>query len=240
MTRLAATLKIEATLQVRYRLVHIALGTALFVALGASQFFSKEHYAVLLPVVYLLGLGSTTYMFVAGLVLFEKGEGTLQALIVTPLRVPEYLTSKVVSLSLLATLEATVMLVLSNGLGGFNPLLLYAGIILLCAFYVLVGFIQVVRYQSITDFLMPALFINVFLQLPFLYIADVLQTPFSYLIYLIPTTAPSVLMKAAFQPVPNWELVYGLVYSLVIIGAAYHWALRAFEHHIVLRVQGAA
>jgi len=52
----------------------------------AGRFFVHPDYAGrLLAVFYLRGLGSTTYMIGASLVLLEKSGGTLQALRITPL-----------------------------------------------------------------------------------------------------------------------------------------------------------
>ena len=43
-----------------------------------------------------------TFVFLAGLLLIEKGQGTLEGLIVTPLRSSEYLLAKILSLTVLA------------------------------------------------------------------------------------------------------------------------------------------
>ena len=46
---------------------------------------AAETYSFWLPVFVLGNLTVTTFYFVAGLVMFEKGEGTLEALVVTPI-----------------------------------------------------------------------------------------------------------------------------------------------------------
>lgn len=232
MTRLLSTMKLDMTVQYRNKLYHITLGLAALIVLGAVFFLEKAQLRSVLPAFFMLGVGGTTYMFVAGMILFEKSENTLSGLIVTPLTTRDYMVSKVVTLVILAALEASITIFIAYGFG-FNWLLMYGGLILVAAMMVLIGIITVVRYDSVTDFLVPTIFIGIGTELPVFMLFD-FGAFFNALWYVIPTSAPFLLMVGGFNDIPAWQLAYGVGYSLLWIAVLGYWAHRAFEHHIVM------
>ncbi|NDJ60883.1 MAG: ABC transporter permease [Chloroflexi bacterium] len=230
MTRLVSTMQLDVKLQIRNRFYHIVFGLALLNVIALPRIFGREQLAEVLPVLLLMIMSATTFLLVAGMVIFEKGERNLEALVITPVRNSEYLLSKLITLTALATVEAAFIALLTYGLG-FNPLLLFGGIIVLGLMYTLFGFILVVRYNTVTDFLVPAMLVILALQIPFLDALGMLSSP---LFYLIPTQAPLLLMKAAFEPIEVWQLVYALAYAAVTIGVTFAWAQRAFNRFVIL------
>lgn len=232
MTRLLASVRLDVTIQWRNRFYMIGVGLSLLLALGISQFFPADALGTVLPLLFLFAVGGTALLYVAGLVIFEKDERTLEAVIVTPLSVPEYMVAKIVSLALLALVESVVVVLLTAGLDGYQPLPLLLGVLLLGPMLTLVGFVLIVRYSSITDFLIPVLVVALVLQLPFLYFLEISTSP---LWLLIPTAAPTMLMWGAWHPLDMWQIIYGVGYSLVVIAALYRWAAAAFYRHIIVR-----
>lgn len=232
MTRLLATMRWDVRLQFRYGFYYAGVFVTVVWVIILRQ-FPPATLNLVLPAFVLLGLNITTYYFIAGLVLFEKGEGTLEALVTTPLRVKEYLASKVVTLALLGLLENLLIVVLTYGLG-FQPLLLVLGMGFTAAIYTLVGFVLIARYDSINEYMMPSVLYVALLQLP---VVDYFGLWPSVLFYLHPIQAPLLLLKAAFQPVEPWQVIYGLLYSLLWSGITYRWAARAF-HRFVVRTEG--
>lgn len=233
MTRLANTMKLDVILQVRNKIYHISIGLALLIAAIMRGFFTQTALETALPAFVLVAIGSTTYLFVAGMMIFEKNERTLDGLIVTPLTTQEYMTSKAVTLTLLATLETSIIILLSYGFG-FNPLYLYSGILLLGFMMVLMGIIQVVRFDTVTDFMVPAFAIGIITQLP-IFLLFSFGEAIRGLWYIVPTAAPFILMRAGFADMLPWQILYGFGYSsLWIIGLGI-WAQRAFDHHIIMK-----
>lgn len=231
-TRLLATTRLDMKNQIRANLYMIAAGVAVLVGLLLRFVFPNDSLPTLIPIFYLLAIGGTAYFFVAGMVTYEKDEHTMAAQIITPLRDTEYLISKVLSLLLVVLMESTIVLLLSYGPLGLNPFWLLCGVVLMSVGMTLGGFIQVVRYRSITDFLVPASAVAVILQLPFIHFMGIWE---STIWYLLPTTAPTMIMKAAFQPVPLGDMVYGFGYSLLWITFLFWWARRAYYNHITMR-----
>jgi fluoroquinolone transport system permease protein len=230
--RFVSTLIWDIRLQFRNGFYYVsAFVAAVFII--ALRRLTGVDWAELWPVILLENLVVNAFYFMAGLVLLEKGEGTIEAQVVTPLRTGEYLLSKVLSLGILSLLESIVIVVAVTG-PAFNWLLLVAGILLLIAFYGIYGFLVVSRYDSITDFILPSAVWVTWFSLPLLYYFDVWR---SWLMFLHPLQAPLVLMQAAFETLPAWQVVYGLAYSVLWVAIAYRLATRSF-HRFVISKQG--
>ena len=176
-------------------------------------------------------LVTVNFYFVAGLVLLEKGEGTLEAQVVTPLTDWEYLVSKTVTLTALSVIEQCIIVWSAYGLG-FGVGALVAGVVLASVLYTLTGFILVARYDSINEFLLPSVFYVSALSLPLLYYFELSNT---WLWYLHPFTAPLVLLKAAFGPIALWQATYGVMYSILWAMLLLYFDRRVFERFIVVR-----
>ena len=240
MTRLLSAMKTDVTVQVRNNLYAIGIGVGVLVAVMLSQLASPEQLSLAVPTLMLLVVGGTTLLYVAGMILFEKDEGTLNAVIVSPLRPAEYLWSKIITLTALATLESAVMiggamLIMSWSANITLPNIpiLLIGIIAIGIIYTLIGIILIVRYNQITDFLMPMAGIAVILQLPFLYFLGVVEQP---LLLIIPTSAPTVLMQGAYIQLEAWQWLYAIGYTALLIVGLTIWAYRAFHTHIIMKV----
>ncbi|MAG35252.1 MAG: ABC transporter [Dehalococcoidia bacterium] len=185
----------------------------------------------LLPALVSGNLIINTFYFVGGLMLLEKGEGTLEALVVTPLRIGEYLASKVLTLTLLALVENIILVALLYGLG-FSVLPLVVGLTLASALYVLAGFLVVARYDSINEYLLPSILYTSVLSVPLLVYLGMWT---SWAIYLHPLHAPLLVMEAAFGPVDTARLLYGVLYSALWIVLVAAWSQRVFRRFIVAR-----
>ena len=150
------------------------------------------------------------------------------AQVVTPLRNGEYLTAKVITLVTLAFVENLLIVGLGYGLKfGLLPLLL--GIAFAAALLTLAGFIAVVRYDSINEYLFPSFLYTLFLIPPFL---DYLGLWKSWLSYLHPLQAPLMLSKGAFMPIADWEWTYGVLYASLWLVLCFAWARHVFVRFV--------
>ncbi len=230
MSRLAAALRCDLRLQVRQGF--LAAGVAVAVVwVALLRQLPEAGQATWLPPFLFLNLLVTTFYFVSGLVLLEKGEGVLEALVVTPLRDGEYLASKVASLTALGLAEALAIVLLVHG-PGVDWLPVVAGIVLSGALYTLLGFVAIARYDSINQFLLPSSLFVIAAQLPVLDRVGLLESP---VFYLWPTQACLLLLEGGFRPLAWGEVIYALVYGGVWIALGFAVARRAFRRFIVRR-----
>ncbi len=234
MRRLFASLRCDLRLQYRNGFYYAAAFVVGVWVLMVQRLPALD-WGVLLPVVILNNLLISTFYFLGGLVLLEKGEGTLEAQVVTPLRTGEYLASKVITLTLLSLVEN---LILVGALVGreFRVLPLTAGTLLAGAIFCLLGFLAVARYDSINEYLLPSMLYTTVLLLPLFPYFGIGESP---LVYLHPVQAPLVLLQGAFRPVPALEMVYGVLYAALWIGVLYLASRRAFLRFIITRTVAA-
>jgi fluoroquinolone transport system permease protein len=174
-------------------------------------------------------------MFVGALVLFEKSENVLQALVITPMKTDDYLLSKITSLTILSIISAAIFITLMNIFNnvGFNIIYLALGIILTSILLILVGFIFVSRLKSINEYLLAMVILFLGLTFPpMLHLSGLYE---NIIFYLWPTQAAFTIFTAVFNSasLEVWEIVYGVGYQIFWIGLLYYFARRAFYKHIV-------
>lgn len=230
--RFGATLMQDIRLQWRNGFYYASAFVALVLILLLLQVRGVDMRAWW-PAIILENLVINAFYFMSGLVLLEKGEGTLEALLVTPLLDWEYLASKVLSLTLVASVETLAVVLIISGVPA-NPFWLLLGLLFQIGIFSLYGFIVVARYDSISEFLLPSILWTMAYSLPLLTYFDLVQTR---LMLLHPIQAPLALIEAAFGPVPGWQIGYGLLYGTLWLALAFSYSRRAF-YRFVIREQG--
>ena len=233
MSRLPTLLRLDLRLQVRYRFYHVAIVVTL-VWLAFLRALPAWTLELAVPFVIFTDLAVVGFYFIAALVLYEKDEAILHAIIVTPLRFGEYLASKLATLTLLALALSLVVAVAGAGFV-LNPLPLTVGIMLLSLLTSLAGFIAVAPFTSISGFLIPSGLVLAALGLPLIPFAGVWQHP---LFYLMPTHGPLLLLGAAFRPIEPWQIAYALGYSGLWIALLTWASRRAFQRSLLRQTGG--
>lgn len=228
MSALRSMLAWDVRLQFRYGFyaVYTILTTVFVLGLRAVGPELRTEAAVVLIVTDPTVLG---FYFIASLVLFEKEEGVLDALVASPLGDRGYLVSKVTTLSLLAVVAATLVAILGHG-STSSLAVLVAGVALSASLFVLVGFVAVARFDSVNEYFISAVGWGAVLFLPLVGYVGVVETR---LFYLLPAQPVLILVEGGFRSLAAWQVAYGVGYLLVGNVVAYAWARRAFRRHIV-------
>ena len=229
MSRLSSTLRLDSQLQARNKVYVIVLGATFGLALAIRAVVTPEQLHFFMPVLVMYGVSLTTVFLVGVLVLLERGEGTLDVVMVSPLRPGEYLASKLITLAALALVESAIVAVVAYGLG-FSFGWLVLAVVMRASMGVGVGVAVGVRYGSITHFLLPGIFASLAFDLPIFWYFELWPTP---LFYLWPSMPPLLLAKTAFLPVDPLQLVYAFVYGALVVGAALWWASRSIDRFVV-------
>jgi fluoroquinolone transport system permease protein len=221
--RLAATLRTDVRVQVRNGF-YLATAFVVTCSILVLRWLPPEAAAWLLPVVLLENIVVNTFYFVSALLLLERGEGTFAAQSVTPLRVGEYLASKVVTLTALSLVES---LLIAFAVGGLDGRLARTalGISLAAMLFCLSGVALIVRYEAINEFLMPSVVYTTLLSLPLLGYFGVGARAY-YLLH--PIQGPLELLQAQAAPTPG-ALAYAVGYPALWIVPAYLWGRRALR-----------
>ena len=223
MTRLAATLQTDVRVQMRNGFY---LATAFVVACSIAllRWLPNDVAALLLPVVLLENIVINTFYFVSALLLLERGEGTLAAQSITPLRGDEYLASKVITLTALSLVES---LLIATAVAGLDTRLLVmsVGIALAAILFCLSGIALIVHYESINEFIMPSVLYTAVLSLPILGYFGVGAKEW-YLLH--PVQGSLELMQMQTQYMPE-RLAYAIGYPLLWLVPISLWSRRALR-----------
>lgn len=230
MTRLLSAARWDVSLQFRNGFYYVSAFSAIVVILLLKQ-FEVTDFGYWWPAIITGNLTINAFYFMAGIVLLEKGEVTLEAQIVSPLRPWEILGSKVLTLGLLSLFETLAMIVIVQGVN-FNWFLLVTGIVLYIAMLALYGFIVVARYDSISEFILPSAAWTLGFSLPLLYYFGIWQ---HWVMFLHPLLAIIILLQSAFMSVPVWQIVYGFAYSILWTGIVAWLSLRTFHRFVVTK-----
>jgi fluoroquinolone transport system permease protein len=223
--------------QWRCRFPHVYLGMSLVTVL-AFRLAVPEQYAESLVPAFLLGEpGTLALTLVAAQAYLERGERSVTALAVTPLRSGEYVFALVLTSALVAT--AAGMLIQGGVLGVDLRLLLLLPPLLLTT--TLAGFLGLglsARFSEFTRFLvgglMPAILV---IELPYLsYFGLVPRLAFVW----IPSDAALFGLANLARPDPD-ALHYAL-YAALLLGynaLAFRWARRSFQERVRERLERA-
>lgn len=237
MKRLLATIRTDLRLQLRNGF-YIAAAFVVVVLVILMRQLPEASRSLGLPMLVYGNLLINGFFFMAGLVLLEKGEGTLEAQVVTPLRTGEYLASKVTTLTLLSLVESALIVLLTVGLD-INWLALLAGVALMTPLLALAGFLLVSRYDTLNEFMFPAVGAVAVLSLPLLPTFGLLEGVLNGVwVYIMPVEPSWLLLQAAVAPVEPWQPIYALLAGALWVAIFFLLAQRAFYRFVIMK-QGA-
>lgn len=225
----AAAIRMDVRLQRRYG---FWWATAFVIGLwiGVLHLVPDDLLGATMP--YLLMADVEFFLFfTAGAVFFDKGERTLFALQVTPLRFRHYLGAKLLTMTGLAVLICAVVALVDYG-PRFDALALLGGAATLAVLMVLAGFVTAPLFPTISEWLLPATLLLAVAGLPLLDHSGLVAHP---LFWLVPTRAPLLLLGAAFGQIDltAGQLAYALGYPAACSVGLCLLAARVFRRRVI-------
>lgn len=228
MSRVRAALSLDLTLQKRYGFYYAAaFVTVVWIVL--LRFVPDSWLGMAVPFLVFMDLGVIGFYFLAAQVIYEKTEGTINAIVVTPLRFKEYLVSKLISLTILSWVISMIVAVSGVGLS-FNLVLFSLGIIFTSLLILAVGMVAVAPHSSISAFLLPSQLYFFPICIPLIDFFGWIKSPF---VYLIPSQASLVLLKGAFYSITTLQLVYAVIYQLVWTVILFIIAEKRYNRYVI-------
>lgn len=228
MRRMSSMFTLDITLQRRYGFYYAgAFVTLVWIVL--LKLLPASWYGMAVPFVIFIDLGVIGLYFLAGQVIFEKMEGTLNALVVSPLRFREYVLSKLITLTLLSWVISMIVAVVTVGIS-FSVVIFSLGVITTSVLVLSVGMFAVIPYSSISSFIMPSQLYLIPITLPIIDFIGWIQSP---LVYLIPTHASLLLLKGAFTSISTWNLLYSLIYPPLWVVMFFVLSEKRFHRYVI-------
>ncbi|CAM3425161.1 fluoroquinolone transporter permease [Stackebrandtia soli] len=232
MNALIAAVRLDLLLQWRYGFFYAAIFSVLLWE-AAIVVLPDGLLGPAMPYLIFGDLAIVGFFFIVGAVFFERGERTLFANLVTPMRFGHYLGAKLATLTGLSIVLSLVIVLSGVGFDFSVPVLL--GAVVMCALiFLLAGFISATPFTSISDWFIPSTVVIAVLNIPLIDYSGLWQHP---LMYLVPTHGSLLMLGAAFDQVTldPWQWWYAIGYQLASIAALSWVARRAFERFIVNR-----
>lgn len=221
-------LKIDIQLQWRHGfwLVYFVL-SAIYAAVLLNLPAEKR-----LMVSLFLILNDTTVLgivFVGALVLLEKQQAVIQSLFVTPLEPAQYIWSKTISLTLIATCMSILIFLPAWSFDSFTPVVMVT-IIFIAATFVLLGLGVAAKVNTINRYFGVLIGFSMLLILPLIPYMLLDQHP---IFLILPYVASLDLMLGALEPLPLWRILLDS-FLLVAWGVvAYRFALKRVTRYLV-------
>lgn len=232
MSRLSAVIRFDVLRQARAKLYTIGVVIAVLFGLLLRFLSPEEYLSNLVPMLYIVAIGGTTFMFSAATLLLEKSSGTLRALRTSMITTWDYTLSKAITLTLFALVESLIVYAIAAWGLASQPWWLALGLLFLGVLYTFLGLGVAASHDTIQRFLFPmGALVAMILQLPFL---SVLGIGPELLWYLIPSRAPLLLMQAGFIALEPWQWAYALGVSAASLAAAALYCRRRFATHVAL------
>lgn len=226
--RFAAALRFDIRFQVRHGFYAVyAVVTLLYILVLRA--LPEQVRDVLLPVVVFTDPALLGLIFIGAIVLLEKEERTLESLFVTPLRLGEYLASRLLSLGLLSVSSSTAIVV---GVTGRLPVphLFFPGVLLTAGIFTLLGFAVAARVRSFNEFIFAAAGVMLPACVPLVDHFGLVHSP---LFYIFPTRASLLLIRG--NSTGAAEAVYAFAYLAVWFWLAWRLAVREFRARVIGR-----
>lgn len=172
------------------------------------------------------------FLFISAIILLEKEDNILESLFVTPLKLDEYITAKLISLGLISLLSSLFIVIVSIQ-SKVNYFLLISGIILAALVFTLFGIAITARIKTVNQFLIISTVFSIIIALPllkYLGIAD------SWIFYLLPSQPVLLLIGGALKnEISSFNLIYSFSAAVIWGLIAYNWARKSFYQHIILK-----
>lgn len=169
--------------------------------------------------------------FIGAVFILEKSQNTLEGIFITPIRIWEYIFSKVISLTIISMISSfTIAAVNTNK--DLNILVLFFGVFLTSIFYTFLGFIIAVYSKNTNQYLIKSSVIGIFL-IPIIEYLGILS---SRLFYIFPGKASLILIEGAFRTIGLGSIIYSVILLLLWCFAAYFLLEKVFYKKIILRI----
>jgi fluoroquinolone transport system permease protein len=201
--------------------------------LGILWPLSQSNSNFLYPYMIFLDISVTGTMFMAGIYFFEKRQGSLMALAVSPIRTWQWLLSKMLSLASIGVAMCCALVAAKKGIHAPWPQIIVACLVINMQF-VLLGFLLAAPFQGFTSYLVAnSLFFGI-VNLPALSMFKI-TTP---LYWLLPSQPALLALQTAFSGGSIGKLALYLGIQLAWTGLMFWLCLWSFHKFVSPRQGG--
>ena len=227
MTRIFKYIGWQTFLLAKYQILTVAVAIAfIYVILLASLSFLQTDIVTVLFI--FLDPTALGFIFIGVMILFEKGDNTLDAQIVTPMRTSDYIWSKALALLIPAVICSTAIAISTQGFN-FYPLPFYASVILSSLIFTFIGIAGVIRVKTFNQYMV---IIPIFMAPTSLPLLNYLGLTHWKIFALIPTQSTLNLLADSLTMKMDWSQIFDISYLGIWTYLSYIFARKQFEKKI--------
>lgn len=216
------------------------LAAGLFVSLlwiGVLHFSGMEDVSKIFPLLIFLDATSMAMLLVGVTMFFEKQEGTIKTLLVSPISKVEYILAKTFA-NIVSNVETLVILYIYAKIFkviNINILGLLGAVVLIAFIHSLIGFLLTYYSKDFTELLMGMMKYAFVFMIPILLeqVGLIKNELIKNLLYVIPTKASMTLLKATAGGIEFWEIALSMFYLIAASILLFLLVLKKFDDFAV-------
>lgn len=240
MSRLGILVQGELDRLKKYNLF-TATTVVLLLWVGLTWLLEAEEIIAFVPLILLMDSTMMTTALVGATLFYEKKEHTINSILVTPVREAEYILAKIIvniinSLLTLIALWAAVYFLKDVT---FNLALITAAVIIITVFHTLLGIWFAYFSKNFSSLLVNFMLYAIILMLPSV-LADlgVIGEKVSRFFLILPPDAAGTILRAGFETVELWRIIFGFAYLVALSLALYKYIIKPRFNDYAMRETG--
>ena len=216
------------------------LAAGLFVSLlwiGVLHFSGMEDVSKIFPLLIFLDATSMAMLLVGVTMFFEKQEGTIKTLLVSPISKVEYILAKTFA-NIISNIETLVILYVYAKIFkviNINIFGLLGAVVLIAFIHSLIGFLLTYYSKDFTELLMGMMKYAFVFMIPILIeqVGLIKNELIKKLLYIIPTKASMTLLNATAGGIDFWEIALSIFYLTAASILLFWFVLKKFDEFAV-------
>lgn len=227
--RLLSALKSDIVFQLKqgFYIIYIVITLVYMVALS---WLSTSQLKIVVPLVVFTDPSVIGLFFVGGIIMLEKTQGIISAIVVTPLTTREYIISKVLSL-VIVSLFAGISIVFIIYKDSVDWFLFTISLVLTSTFFTLCGLIIGAKCHTVNQYIVKTIPVMLFFVLPCFSLINYNNIN---VFYVLPSVASLKLILASFIGSDLFESLFLILYLSALNILALNYTEQIFEKHVVL------
>jgi len=183
---------------------------------------------IAIPVVVFTDPTVIGLFFIGGIIMLEKIQGVTHSIVVTPLKVKDFILSKLISLSAISVISSLIIAYLSTD-KTFNVIVLVLSIILSSSFFTLMGVIIASSTKTLNGYFVKMIVWTMLVASPLL----LLMVTDSNLLSLFPVVAMLRLVMGAFNSIGKIESLLLMCYLILINYLTFRKTIDVYERKVI-------
>lgn len=216
------------------------LGASFLVSLiwiGVLHFTNIKDVSSIFPLLLFIDATSMSMLLVGVNMFFEKQEGTIKTLLVSPISKSEYILSKTVA-NIISNITTLVILYLYARFFkeiDINVFGLLGAVVLIGFFHSLLGFALTYRSKDFTGLLMGMMKYAFIFMIPVILeqVGIIKNEIITKALYAIPTKGSMTLLQASAGGIKSWEIYLSLGYLVIVSVLLYRYVNKKFDEFAI-------